>query len=87
MRQFILDSIHRRLEIRTPENSKITIVQFNTPSVAIGRHYYAMDSNHLLWIRYYDTEEKCPKEIVMKFSNKETFDMWEKVRVKVDMYS
>lgn len=85
MRQFVLDSIQKKLEIRTPENSKVTIIQFNVPSIAIGRHYYSADSNHLLWIRYFDVEEHCPKEVIMKFGDRDSFDTWEKVLITVEI--
>ncbi len=79
IRQFVLDPYQLKLEIRTPENSKVTTIQFNSPSIKLGCNSYMSKDNHLLWIRYFDEEDHCPKEVIMKFGIKETFDRWEKV--------
>jgi hypothetical protein len=82
LRQFVLDSHNSTLEIRTPENLKVTTVDLSSPSILLGRHDYAShDDQHWLWLRYFDRQEECPKEIVMKFTDVEVFERWERVSV------
>ena len=80
LRQFVLNTATGILEVRTPDNMKTTIIDLKMRTVSMGRHDYASRDDHWLWLRYFDVEENCPKEIVMKFNDIDIFNRWERVR-------
>lgn len=81
IRQFSLDKHSRVLNVTSP-NNETTSIYLDSPTVSIGRHYYAGDNFFWLWLKYFDNSEDCAKEIVMKFEKKENFELWEKVYIQ-----
>eukprot|EP00981_Chlorochromonas_danica_P009655 scaffold2798_cov160-Ochromonas_danica.AAC.24 len=76
-REFILDRNQAVLTIKSAEGTVVVVV-LQSLALSVGRHEYAGDTYHWLWLKYYDDDEKCPKEIVMRFETKERFLLWEK---------
>ncbi len=80
IRQFNLTKSTGFLEIVSLDKDQMTLINLALPSVSIGRHYYAIDRYKWLWLKYYDKEEKCPKEVILKFEDDAHITHWEQVR-------
>lgn len=78
VRHFTLDRTNQLLEIFLSD-SKRTIIQLQSASVSLGRHFYSADEYFWFWIKYYDNSEKCYKEIIMKFEKQDDLIRWENV--------
>jgi hypothetical protein len=79
-REFKLDPQKAVLIVLSPEKT-VTTIYLKSPTISWGRHNYAPDFNHWLWIKYFDKTEQCPKEVVMKFDDFERMLIWEKVHL------
>jgi hypothetical protein len=80
-REFTLDKLNRQLIIQSLDRPLTTTISLISPDFSFGNHYYSTDPYYWLWIKYFDNEEKCMKEVIMKFEFYEKMELWEKVRI------
>jgi hypothetical protein len=75
-REFNLNKINKLLEVTTTESNKTTKIPLQSSKVSVGNQPYGLDKYPLLWIQYFDEDEKSEKEIQIKFTAFDQYEIW-----------